>query len=183
MRYRDQPTVEVEIKVPAPPDAVWPVVTDIALPVDLPGELVCATWLDGADGLVVGAKFVGHNSIDGVGRTESLCTVVEVGPGRRWVWAVHAGDCEPWAHWGFEVDPSRGGSVVRQFARIGLAPSPLSAVIVDATEMAGRIISRRLASFPRRDDRESARGAPSLQRIGMPAIASRRGPVRWRTAG
>ena len=39
MRYRDQPTVEVEIKVPAPPDAVWPVVTDIALPVDLPGEL------------------------------------------------------------------------------------------------------------------------------------------------
>jgi hypothetical protein len=37
--------------------------------------------------------------------------------------------------------------VVRQFARIGLAPAPLSAVIADAPEMEGRIISRRLASF------------------------------------
>jgi hypothetical protein len=54
---------------------------------------------------------------------------------------------EPWAHWGFEVDPSRDGSVVRQFVRIGLAPSPLKVAIDAAPEMEGRIIARRLGGF------------------------------------
>ncbi|WP_161928660.1 SRPBCC family protein [Gordonia crocea] len=147
MRYRDQPTVEVEISVGAEPSAVWPVVTDIALPVGLPGELQRVEWLDGATEPVVGARFVGHNNIEGVGRTETICTVVEVEPERRWVYEVTTGDMVPWAQWGFEVDPSRTGSVVRQFARIGLAPSPLKAAIDAAPEKEGRIISRRLAGF------------------------------------
>ncbi|MFT4199412.1 SRPBCC family protein [Gordonia sp. (in: high G+C Gram-positive bacteria)] len=159
MRYRDQPTVEVETKVSAPPEQVWAAVTDIRLPVDLPGELQDAQWLDGADGPVVGARFVGRNEIENVGKTETVCTVVDVEPGRRWVWSVNAGagsgasgpnetgDLEPWAQWGFEVDPSREGSVVRQFARIGLAPSPLKAAIDANPELEGRIIARRLAGF------------------------------------
>ena len=147
MRYRDQPTVEVEIKVAAAPEVVWPVVTDIELPTAVPGELFEAEWQDGADAPVVGAKFLGRNQIEGAGQAETLCTVVEVEPGRRWVWTVEAGGQEPWAQWGFEVDPSRDGSVVRQFARIGLAPSPLSAIIEQAPEMEGRIIARRLNTF------------------------------------
>ena len=45
MCYHDQPTIEVEMKVAATPEEVWPVVTDITLPVDLPGELYEAEWL------------------------------------------------------------------------------------------------------------------------------------------
>ncbi|MFT3900850.1 MAG: SRPBCC family protein [Gordonia sp. (in: high G+C Gram-positive bacteria)] len=147
MRYRDQPTVEVETKVAAPPERVWDVVTDIRLPVDLPGELYDAQWLDGADGPAVGERFVGRNEIENVGKTETVCTVVDVEPGRRWVWSVNAGDLEPWAQWGFEVDPSRDGAVVRQFARIGLAPSPLLSAIEANPDLEGRIIARRLAGF------------------------------------
>lgn len=147
MRYRDLPTVEVEVKVGAAPEAVWPVITDVALPVELPGELYAAEWLDGASEPAVGARFVGRNEVEGIGKTETVCTVIEVEPGRRWVWEVNVGDAEPWAQWGFEVDPSRDGSVVRQFARIGLAYSPLKAAIDNAPEMEGRIISRRLAGF------------------------------------
>ncbi|HNP57671.1 MAG TPA: SRPBCC family protein [Gordonia sp. (in: high G+C Gram-positive bacteria)] len=147
MRYHDQPTIEVEMKVAATPEEVWPVVTDITLPVDLPGELYEAEWLADADGPAVGARFVGRNRIDNLGQTETVCTVVELEPGRRWVYSVNVGDMEPWAQWGFEVDPSRDGSVVRQFVRIGLAPSPLKVAIDAAPEKEGRIISRRLGGF------------------------------------
>ncbi|GAB08396.1 putative oxidoreductase [Gordonia araii NBRC 100433] len=145
MRYRDLPTVEVEAKIAAPPEQVWPVVTDITLPVEPAGELYDAQWIGGAVAPAVDAQFVGRNRSDFVGEWETVCTVIDLEPGRRWVWSVGAADMEPWAQWGFEVDPSRDGSVVRQFARIGLGWSPLKGAIDASPEKEGRIIAGRMA--------------------------------------
>lgn len=149
MRYRDLPTVEVELVIAATAESVWEIVTDITLPVDNTGELVGAVWLDGAHEPVVGAKFIGRNSNDYIGEWETICRVIDVEPGRRWVWEVAVEGAEPWAQWGFEVDPSRQGSVVRQFARLGLGRSPMLTAIENAPEKEGRIVSARLGEHRR----------------------------------
>lgn len=145
MRYRDLPTAEVETVVEATPEEVWAVVTDITLPAVCAGELVGAEWLDGANGPALGARFAGKNESQFIGRWETICTVVDLEPGRRWVWEVGAEGADPWAQWGFEVDPSRKGAVVRQFVRIGLGWSPMVLAIEAAPEKEGRIVAGRLA--------------------------------------
>lgn len=145
MRYRDLPTVEVELAIAGPPEKVWEVVTDIELPVACAGELIGVEWLDGATTPTLGARFVGRNRSEYIGEWETICTVIDLEPGRRWVWEVSAEGAEPWAQWGFEVDPSRQGSLVRQFGRLGLGWSPMVAAIENSPEKEGRIVSARLA--------------------------------------
>ena len=48
------------------------------------------------------------------------------------------------ARWGFEVDPGRNAVTVRQFARMGPAPSGLSIAIEAMPDKESRIISHRL---------------------------------------
>ncbi len=50
VRYADDPAVEVDTHVAAPPAAVWPLVSDITLPARFSTELVAAEWIDGATG-------------------------------------------------------------------------------------------------------------------------------------
>ena len=81
------------------------------------------------------------------GQTE--CEVVEVddeGDIKRWVWNVLAGDGVG-ATWAFEVEPTRDGVLIRQWARMGPAPSGLSVAIDARPELEGRIVARRLAEW------------------------------------
>ena len=143
MRYRDQPTVEVEKRIAVDASAIWALVTDINLPARFSAELETVEWLDGATRVEVGNRFRGHNSHDALGEWSTECTVVEVEPGRRWVWAVQAGG-NRMATWGFEVDPGRDAVTVRQWARMGPDPSGLSIAIEAMPDKEGRIIARRL---------------------------------------
>ena len=69
--------------------------------------------------------------------------MVEVEPGRRWVWTVVAGD-NRMATWGFEVDPGREAVTVRQWGRMGPDPSGLNIAIEAMPDKEGRIIARRM---------------------------------------
>lgn len=51
------------------------------------------------------------------------------------------------ATWGFELDPGREAVIVRQWARMGPAPSGLTPAIESMPDKEGRIISRRLAQW------------------------------------
>ncbi len=144
MRYRDCPTVEVSERIATDPDAAWAAVTDIGLPVRHSPELQEASWLDGATGPVVGARFAGRNRNEHLGEWTTTCTVVEVDPPRRWTWEVGDGG-EAWSTWGFEVDPAREGVVVRQFLRMGPGRSGLNIAIDAMPDREGRIIEVRLA--------------------------------------
>lgn len=146
MRYRDQPTVEVEERVAADPAVIWDLVTDIGLPARVSNELQRVEWLDGATGVAVGSRFRGTNRNDALGEWSTVSTVVEVVPGSRWVWQVRSGDAVM-ATWGFEVDPGRDAVTVRQWARLGPDPSGLSIAIDAMPEKEARIISRRMKEW------------------------------------
>lgn len=143
MRYRDQPTVEVTQHIRCDVATAWALVTDINLPVRCSDELQSVRWLDDADHVTVGARFRGHNHRSAIGDWESECVVVEVDEPRRWVWNVVRPEGVA-ATWGFEVDPLGEGVVVRQWARMGPAPSGFSARLVAFPDREGELIARRL---------------------------------------
>ncbi|GAA2062227.1 SRPBCC family protein [Williamsia deligens] len=157
MRVRDLPTVEVSARLTISVDAAWASVTDITLPTRVPGELSSVEWEDGHDGVALGARFIGHNRSDDLGEWSTSCVVVDLEPGRRWVYAVFglwdepdpspvrpAPGPEPMTWWGFEVEPASTGCIVRQFARMGPGPSGISAAVAAHPDREARIIDRRL---------------------------------------
>ncbi|MBS9534764.1 SRPBCC family protein [Mycobacterium sp. M1] len=146
MRYRDCPTVEVSDRVVGDVDQIWAAVTDIGLPARFSAELQRVEWLDGADRIVVGAGFRGYNSNPAVGDWQTESRVVEVEDGRRWVWQVQ-GDDGVAATWGFEVDPTDDGAIVRQWGRMGPGQSGLSLAIAAMPEKEARIVARRLGEW------------------------------------
>lgn len=148
MRYRDRPTVEVEERVSGDPAAIWAVVTDITLPARFSSELHEVTWLEGATGVEVGNRFKGSNRHDALGEWTTECVVVDVEPERRWVWDV-VGTDGVMATWGFEIDPGRDAVTVRQWARMGPAPSGLTPAIEAMPDKEGRIVARRMAEWRR----------------------------------
>jgi len=145
MRLRDNPTVEVSRKVACSPERAWELVTDITLPTRVDGELQRVEWLDGASEVAPGARFRGYNENAELGQWQTDATIVDVEDGRRWVWSVGPADAEPWAYWGFEVDPARDGSIVRQWAKIGDGDSPFAGFVAAAPDKEARIIEGRLA--------------------------------------
>ncbi|CAM3099093.1 SRPBCC family protein [Skermania piniformis] len=146
MRYRDCPTIEVSERIDADPTQVWALVTDITLPVEFSTELYRVEWLDGAERVDVGARFRGHNRHPALGTWHTDCRVAEIEPNRRWVWQVIMDD-QVAASWGFEVDPGRTGTTLRQWGRLGPGPSGLSIAIAAMPEKEGRIIANRLVEW------------------------------------
>ena len=146
MRLRDQPTTEAVQRLSCGIDTAWRYVTDITLPLHNSPELQAVEWLDGADRVAVGARFKGRNRNDMLGEWETVCEVVEVEPGRRWVYnMVTSGGVG--ATWGFEVEPSTDGSIVRQWARMGPGPSGMTFAISAQPDKEARIIERRLGQW------------------------------------
>lgn len=143
MRLRDNPTIEVTRTLPCTPERAWSLVTDIALPTAVAGELQRVEWLDGATGVAVGARFRGHNADPEIGEWFTEPEIIEVEDGRRWVWVVGAVE-DPLATWGFEVEPAQGGALVRQWARAGTGASPFSRYIEQHPDREAQIIDYRL---------------------------------------
>lgn len=146
MLYRDAPTVQVEARIAADPEAIWEVLSDIAFPVGQSDELQSVRWLDGADGVAVGNRFEGTNRNEVLGEWTTQATIIDVDPGRRWVWQIRNGD-DVMATWGFEVDPGRDAVTVRQWARLGPDPSGLSIAIAATPDKEARIVSHRMAQW------------------------------------
>ncbi|MCB0929447.1 MAG: SRPBCC family protein [Mycolicibacterium insubricum] len=146
MRYRDSPTVQESVVIAADPQRVWELVTDVTMPAKFSAELTAVEWIHG-DTVAVGNRFRGHNSNPARGQWTTESLVVEVEEGRRWVWDVQGDGGQPMASWGFEVEPDRGGTLVRQWGRMGPGRSGLSEVIDQMPEKEARIIDRRLAGW------------------------------------
>ncbi|WP_219417894.1 SRPBCC family protein [Pseudonocardia nigra] len=145
-RYADCPTVQVRTWVAAPPERVWPLVSDVALMPALSGELQAVEWLDGASGPAVGARFVGHNRHDALGEWSAPAQVVECGAPRVFGWAV--GDpSEPGATWRFTLEPADGGTALTEWVRLGPGRSGLSLAIERMPEKEQKIVFVRLREF------------------------------------
>lgn len=141
--------MEVTQRVSCDVQTAWDLVTDIGLPARCSSELQSVEWLADHDRVCVGARFRGRNRHDALGSWETECEVIEVSDEsavRRWVWNILARDGVS-ATWAFEVEPTRDGVLIRQWARMGPAPSGLSVAIEARPELEGRIVARRLAEW------------------------------------
>lgn len=143
-RYRlaDQPSTAVAALIAAPPEAIWPIISDIAFPARHSSEFRGADWLDGATGPALGARFEGRNANSSLGEWTTVSTVTECREPVSFAWAV--GDVDrPLADWGFRVTPADGGATVRQWYRLGLGESGLTWFIGREPDREHAIIAAR----------------------------------------
>jgi uncharacterized protein YndB with AHSA1/START domain len=167
-RYADKPTVEVSIRIDAPPERVWEVVSDITTMPRTSPELRSVEWLDGRTGPCLGARFAGHNRHEAFGEWSTTSHLVEYAPPRVFAWAV--GDIErPSAVWRFTLTPQEdGGTLLRQWMQMGPGRSGLSYAIDRMPEKEQSIVFVRLREFETNIGRtltamkELAEGGPEL---------------------
>jgi hypothetical protein len=144
LRYADGPSTEVSAVIAAPAATVWGLVTDIALPARFSSELQGAEWLDGASEPSLGARFVGHNRHPAVGAWDTVSTVCELEPSRRFGWAVGNVD-HPSALWRFDLVEHDGATTLSEWMRMGPARSGINGAIDAMPDKESRILERRLS--------------------------------------
>lgn len=105
-----QVTVEQEIAAPA--ERVWALVSDVTRMGEWSPEAVGATWLGGATGPTVGARFKGKNQ-RGWHRWSTKAEVVEAEPGRAFAFDVTLGPLKV-ARWGYRLEPTADGCRVEE---------------------------------------------------------------------
>lgn len=145
MRHADKPAAEVERYVEAPPERIWPLVTDLALHAMISDELQHAEW-ENEGGAVVGNRFVGTNRNKYFGEWQTTATVVECEEPRVFAWAV--GDIEePNTTWRFSLHPSGSGTVLTQSMQLGTGASGLTIAIANMPDKEERIVEGRMKEF------------------------------------
>ena len=106
-------TGEVEVVVPASPDEVYAVVSDVTRIAEWSHECQRAEWLDGATGPAVGATFRGSNKVNRFGWSR-ICTVTALEPGRAFAYRTSGGTPPDSTAWSFELRPEGDGTRVVQ---------------------------------------------------------------------
>ncbi len=145
-RYADQPEVEVATWVAAPPERVWPLVSDPERMPTMSGELQAVEWADGATGPAPGACFVGHSSHPSLGEWSATATVVTCEPAEEFAWEVQ-GDGGPAARWSFRLEGADGGTRLSQRVRLGPGRSGLSYAIERMPDKEQKIVFVRMREF------------------------------------
>ena len=147
--YADTPTVSAEVRIEAPPERVWELVSDIFLMPELSSELMAVAWLDEdpeapeGTGPAAGRRFTGRSTHPAMGEWETVSTVTECDPPHRFAWAV--GDPgHPSATWRFTVAPDGEGTRLEQWYQMGPARSGLNIAIDAMPDKEQKIVFVRL---------------------------------------
>lgn len=145
-KYADGPTAEVETWIDASPQRVWEIVADVESMSEMSPEVQSVTWCDGAARPAVGGRFVGRSSHEALGEWSTTSYVVECEPERVLAWAVEDPD-HPTATWRFSLAASNGGTLLRQWMRMGPARSGLSLAIDQMPDKEEKIVFVRMREF------------------------------------
>ena len=141
--YADTPVVAAQTYIEAPPERVWPLVSDIHLMPELSTELQEVSWLDGVTAPALGHRFSGRNANAILGSWETVSTVVACDPPRCFAWAV--GDPgHPSATWRFTLRPDGTGTRLEQWYQMGPARSGLNVAIDAMPDKEAKIVFVRL---------------------------------------
>ncbi len=141
----------VEVDVPATPEQVWAVLTDVTRIGEWSHECRTAKWVDGADRAAVGAKFRGSNKVR-FNRWSKKCTITDLEPARRFVYDTGVDMMGGPTVWTFTLEPTEVGCKVTQSFKIDNLP-----------KAAGWMISKML---PEHADRSQAL-REDLERLGV----------------
>jgi len=105
-------TLTETIEVAATPEAVWALVSDLPGMGRLSPEATGGTWVKGATGPAVGARFKGSNR-NGWRRWSTTSTVTEAVPGRDFGFRVRYAGL-PVSVWHFDIEATPAGCRVTQ---------------------------------------------------------------------
>jgi hypothetical protein len=75
-----EPTAETSIAIDAPADRLWEIVADVTRIPEWSPVCHAVEWIDGSSTAVVGARFRGHNRLNGA-RWSRECVITEAEPG------------------------------------------------------------------------------------------------------
>ncbi len=163
MEQITEPTTELAIEIDAPPDAVWRVVSDVTrIPEWSP---VChrCEWIDGATAPVVGARFRGHNKLNGA-RWSRDCEITAAEPGALLAFSTRFKGEES-TRWRYRLEPAGSGSRVREAYQVVMVPRWVRAM---------RLLPGAMAKTAR-DTRKNIE--TSLERLKRVVEAEVRGPA------
>jgi nitroreductase len=141
LRFADGPGAVAEIDIAAPPQVVWPLVTDLNLPARFSTEFLGAEWAGNERG--VGATFHGRNQHPAVGEWTVPCFVDAWDEPRAFGWRTSSFDL-PGARWRFDLEPRDRGTRLRFSYTIGPGPSGTTAAITANPGKESRVLRRRL---------------------------------------
>src|SRR5690606_7990916 len=115
------------MRIDASPSDIYALITDVAGMGRFSPECTGGTWLDGATGPEVGARFKGTNR-PGVARWSTTSTVVEAAPGR----ACASGTKQSGTRWRYELEPAEEGGTLLIESRESWRSRPLVARVFTA---------------------------------------------------
>lgn len=104
-----QPADEVSMRIGAPPERVYDIVTDITQMGRLSPECTGGKWLGGATGPAVGASFKGSNK-RGFARWSTTNKIVEAEPGRAFSFETQ----QSGYRWTYRLETDGDGTVVTE---------------------------------------------------------------------
>ena len=111
-------TGEVTIRMEAPPEKVWALVSDVTRIGEFSPETFEARWSHGSTGPEEGAHFKGHVKRNGVGPTYwTPCLVTKCVPNQVFEFAVGSDDV-PLNTWGYRLALDRNGTQVSEYFRL-----------------------------------------------------------------
>jgi len=123
---------EAAIDIDAPPERVWGLLTDVTAMGRWSPECYSCSWLDGADGPRVGARFKGRNK-RGLLRWSTVSTVKVADEPRHFAWEVDRSGMR----WGYRFEAVDGGTRVTEY-REEVGPKPPSVRLAYALRLLGR---------------------------------------------
>jgi len=108
---------ERSVRIAAPPQQVWDVVSDVTRTGQWSPECFRVDWLDAHDparGAQVGARFRGCNRLRFVGVWCSRCTITVCEPASELTWVVGDDATDPNSRWSFTMTPDGAGTILTQ---------------------------------------------------------------------
>lgn len=103
------PADEVSLRIAAPADRIYGIVTDVAGMGRLSPECTGGRWLDGATGPAVGARFKGSNK-RGIARWSTTNEVVVATPGEEFTFKT----LQSGYQWTYQLQPDGDGTIVTE---------------------------------------------------------------------
>lgn len=168
MRFADDPTTEVSLRMRGTPDHIWALCTDPAAPAQSSRELQEARWDPDGPPPGLGARILGHNRRSSF-EWHTVGTVVEWEPPRRWSYEVRSelDRSTPLSQWWYALEDHGDGTVtVTQRVRLGPGPSGLTMAIERNPEAEEQIVDGRLSFLA--ESMEANLGAIASAAEGQP---------------
>jgi len=121
----------VTLRIGAPPDRIYAIVTDVTQMGRLSPECTGGRWLGGAAGPAVGARFKGTNK-RGIARWSTTNEVVAAEPGRAFAFETQ----QSGTRWSYRLEPDGDGTLVTE-ERAAFKARPLLARVFSVLALGG----------------------------------------------